>query len=205
MAETIKAVVWDMGGVLLKEMDPRPRQELSQEFQVPLNKLYELVFQSESARKATTGAIGEGDHWKWIFQQLGLNEADQKRFYTHFWSGDGLDTQLISFIRELKPRYQTGLLSNAWSGSREALRDSYKCLDAFDAVIISSEIGLAKPDPAIYLKMLNQLGVEGNETIFVDDLTENVIAAKALGMHGIKFVSTEQAIHDVRSLIGSSN
>jgi hypothetical protein len=51
MAETIKAVVWDMGGVLLKEIDPRPRQELSQEFQVPLNKLYEPVFQSESARR----------------------------------------------------------------------------------------------------------------------------------------------------------
>ncbi len=205
MAESIKAVIWDMGGVLLKEMDSRPRQELSNEFQIPLKKLYELVFQSESAERATSGAIGERDHWQWIFQQLGLKEEDQKRFYTNFWSGDGLDTQLISFIRELKPRYRTGLLSNAWSGSREALRDHYKCLDAFDAVIISSEIGLAKPDPAIYLKMLHQLGVEGKEAIFVDDLVANINAANALGMHGIKFVSTDQAIQDVLNVIGRSN
>ena len=57
MPGTIKAVIWDMGGVLLQLVDDRPRQELAKKFSVTLGELDKLVFNSETARLATLGAL----------------------------------------------------------------------------------------------------------------------------------------------------
>jgi hypothetical protein len=54
---------------------------------------------------------------------------------------------LIDFIRSLRNDYRIGLLSNAWTGTREALTNRFSFLDAFDVTIFSAEVGLKKPDP----------------------------------------------------------
>jgi putative hydrolase of the HAD superfamily len=112
-----------------------------------------------------------------------------------------VDATLIEFIQSLRPAYKTALLSNAWTGMRKALEEYYNCLWAFDAVIISAEVRLAKPDPAIYKLMLDQLQIAPQEAIFVDDLIENIQAACDLGIHGIHFRNTDQAVTEVRALL----
>lgn len=199
MPEVIKAVIWDMGGVLLQEVDRAPRRRLAAQYGVDLQDLYEVVFQSKSAQLAGIGAITEEQHWQQVAKSLGVQPQDMESFYAQFWSGDRVDPQLYTFIRALQGRYQTALLSNAWSGTRKALAEYYECLDVFDQVIISAEVKLAKPDPAIYQEMLTLLQVAPEQSIFVDDLQENVDAANRLGMHGIRFIETTQAIKDVKA------
>jgi HAD superfamily hydrolase (TIGR01509 family) len=58
---------------------------------------------------------------------------------------------------------------------------------------------MAKPDPAIYLDVLKRLGAEPYQAVFVDDLQENIDTANWLGMHGIVFENSAQAMADVES------
>ncbi|GLU48081.1 HAD family hydrolase [Nocardiopsis ansamitocini] len=73
------------------------------------------------------------------------------------------------------------LLSNAALGFAGALRDS-PVLSGFDAVFFSCDIGVCKPDPAIYQHALDALGSSPQETAFIDDREENVRAAAELGI-----------------------
>ena len=74
-------------------------------------------------------------------------------------------------------------------------------MDVFTYSTFSCELGLAKPDPAIYNKFLELLNVQPPEAIFVDDLQKNIDAANALGIHGIRFRDPRQAKQDVLALL----
>lgn len=197
----IKAVIWDMGGVLLREEDASPRLKLAEQYSIDMEKLYQLVFNSRSAKLAGVGAISEEEHWLKVASELGLPTNSLTDFRNTFWSGDRVDAALIEFIQSLRPAYKTALLSNAWTGTRKALEEYYNCLGVFDAVVISAEVRLAKPDPAIYTLMLDQLQIAPQEAIFMDDLIENIQVACELGIHGIQFKDTAQALADVRALL----
>lgn len=199
--KNIKAVIWDMGGVLLREEDALPRLQLAERHGIDLKHLYQLVFNSRSAKLAGIGAISEDEHWLMVASEVGIKKESLTEFRTQFWMGDRVDTALIEFIQSLRPAYKTALLSNAWTGTRRALDEYYHCLGVFDTVIISAEVKLAKPDPAIYKLMLDQLKVAPSEAIFVDDLLENIHAACDLGINGIHFQNTEQALAEVRAYL----
>ncbi len=68
-------------------------------------------------------------------------------------------------------------------------------------MIFSAEVGLAKPDRRIYELALEHLRVQPAEVFFVDDVQENVEAAQALGIAGIRFVNTEQTIADIKQYL----
>jgi putative hydrolase of the HAD superfamily len=72
----------------------------------------------------------------------------------------------------------------------------------FDAVVISGEVGMRKPEPAIYRRAAEELGVAADECVFVDDLGPNVKGAVGVGMVGVKFVDAEQAIGELEVLFG---
>lgn len=197
----IKAIIWDMGGVLLSEWDPAHRQQLAVQWGIPLEQLNRLVFQSESARLAAVGAISEEQHWEWIGKQVGVPLAGLDDFQLKFWAGDRIDPDVSDFIASVRENYTIALLSNAWTGTRKILDEYYNCLGLFHHVIISAEVKLAKPDPAIYRLMLDQLQVDPGESIFVDDLQENIDAAIRLGIHGIRFHNARQAVAAVREFL----
>jgi epoxide hydrolase-like predicted phosphatase len=196
----IEAVIWDMGGVLLQTYDQLPRLNLADRLGTTEEELYDAVFNSKTAHQATRGEISEEAHWKWVLSHFHLQDDELPRFRDMFWGGDDLDIELIAYIESLRPRYRTALLSNAWSGARATMTRRYRMLQAFDESIFSAEIGLAKPDAAIYEYMLDKLALPAEKTVFIDDVAENIEAAKALGMQGIVFRSRQQAQEDLASL-----
>jgi len=197
----IKAVIWDMGGVLLRQWDAAPRQKLAAQWGIAVDRLLDMVFMSESAQRAALGHVSEEQHWEWIGNQVGVPTANLRDFQLEFWAGDRIDPDISAFIAALKKKYQTALLSNAWTQTRRILDEYYGCLGLFDHVIISAEVLLAKPDPAIYRLMLDQLKVAPGQAIFVDDLQENIDAAEQLGIHGVRFLDAQQAINEVSQLL----
>jgi FMN phosphatase YigB (HAD superfamily) len=64
----------------------------------------------------------------------------------------------------------------------------------------SSEVGMIKPDPAIYEHTLHGLGISASESLFVDDREINIQAARALGMHAIQFSSISQLKDDLEAM-----
>jgi HAD superfamily hydrolase (TIGR01509 family) len=159
--------------------------------------LVRLVFESETSRKASVGAISEDEHWAAIMRRLKRPASDAKVVREEFFAGDIVDRALLDFIRSLRLRVKTGVISNAWPGLRGYIAEQ-KFDDAFDRLIISAEVGVIKPAAQIYLLALEQLGVSPNEALFVDDFLENVEGARAVGMSAIHFKEPEQAIQQVK-------
>jgi putative hydrolase of the HAD superfamily len=99
----------------------------------------------------------------------------------------GADLQPVAvmydLIRELRARgLKTALLSNSW-GVTGYPREDFPAL--FDAVVISAEVGMRKPESRIFRHTAGLLGVEPGDCVFVDDIAANIAAAEALGMTGI--------------------
>lgn len=197
----IQAVVFDVGGVILRTEDRAPRSALAKRYGMTYEEIDRFVFGSSSAKLASIGQITEEEHWRSIGEKLGLDTAGLGEFRREFWAGDQVDEELMAFIRSLRPRVTTGLLSNAWDGARVTMRDRFKILDAFDVMIFSAEARLAKPDAAIYHLILEELKLPAVAVAFVDDFIENVEAARALGLAGVHFKSSAQARADITALL----
>ena len=203
MSDEIKAVIWDMGGVLLRTEDQSFRHKLADEMNVSLRDLYTAVFDSESAAKATIGEISAEQHWDSVRTHFNLDDQQLDRFIEMFFEGDQLDTVLMDFIQSLRPKCITALLSNAWTNAREFLSQQYSLLGFFDYALFSAEIGVAKPDPDIYKHLLGLMSMEPRNAIFIDDMAENVEAARKLGIKGIQFRNREQVLKELGRLLGT--
>ena len=93
----------------------------------------------------------------------------------------------IALIRELKSRYRVALLSNAMSGYLHFALDKCGIADLFDFVIVSAEVKLVKPDPAIFRLALERAGVVAKDALMIDDVEKNLDGAKAVGIDGYLF------------------
>jgi putative hydrolase of the HAD superfamily len=201
MHDQIQAVIYDMGGVFLRSESYISRIALAKTYGLSLQQLEDQVFDSKTAQLATLGKISEESHWNSICDTLNVPVDNREDFQTAFWQGDQLDRDLIDFLGSLRPALKTGLLSNAWSNARQALTEKHQCRDVFDVYLFSCEVGLAKPDPAIYKLILERLGVKAREAIFLDDNVQNVGAAAKLGIHAIRFLNHTQALQDIQALL----
>ena len=74
-----------------------------------------------------------------------------------------------------------------------------------DGMVVSGYEGVQKPDERIYKILLERYNLRPEETVFFDDLIENVIAARELGIHGILFKDAEQAERDLNALVETLN
>lgn len=101
-----------------------------------------------------------------------------------------LDDAIVTLARELKRDYTVCLLSNASIKLRIKLKNLG--IDTlFDTIIISSEVGCAKPDDSIFQKAINQLGVDASEILFIDDNPLNTSAASRNGITSITYTSSQ--------------
>lgn len=198
----IKAVIFDFGGVLMRTEDRNPRVQLAARLGMTYDGLNDLVFDSPSAIRAMKGEITAGEHWREVQKKLGMTDAEIEQLQVEFWAGDVLDQGLVNLLRELRPIYETMLLSNAWDDLRKMIEDVWQIDDAFDRMIISAEIGLAKPDLAIFQWVISQLGIEPSQAVFVDDFTHNVAGARAAGWQAIHFQSADQVLDELRTMLG---
>lgn len=106
---------------------------------------------------------------------------------------------MVNVVRRAKAvGLRTALLSNSWGN--EYLRDDWDVL--FDAVVISGEVGMRKPDADIYLYTLEQLGCRPAEAVFVDDLEANIRGAAAVGIVGVHHRSYEETLAELEALFG---
>lgn len=130
-------------------------------------------------------------------------ELDPIELLGRIGSGGGTRDPLIDRTRSLRDEgYKTALVTNNFVEVRAAWRKLLPVDELFDAVVDSSEIGMRKPDAAIYHHALDQLGVRAERSIFLDDFHGNVAAARALGMGGVVVGSdVAEAIAELDALL----
>lgn len=122
---------------------------------------------------------------------------------------DGLITRMLTqfehaadmanVVRKVRRAgFRTALLSNSWGNDYP--RDGWD--DLFDAVVISGEVGMRKPEERIYLHTVARLDLRSADVVFVDDLPVNVRGAVAAGLVGVRHESFDQTVLELEGLFG---
>lgn len=183
----IKAVIFDVGGVLVRTEEPQHRRNLEIELGLAPGEAEMLFFNSEMGIKAQHGQITTAELWAWLAGRLSLDSKQLAHFQTQFFAGDRLDESLVSLIVQLRGAYQTAIISNAADNLVENITHIYPMAHAFDLIVGSAAEGIMKPDPAIFLRTLERLGCKPKEAVFIDDFMHNIEGAQAVGMQAVHF------------------
>jgi len=201
MRKEINAVIFDMGGVLLKTANPVPREALAKRFGVTCTELETFIFMSETSLRSEVGELSDKEHWEIALRHFNQPVDDYLAVYDEYFSGDAIDQELLDFAVSLKSNYQLGLLSNAWLNARAQLNKHFKFIDVFNVSVFSSEVGMRKPDQAIFKLMLKKMGVKAENAVFIDDMQSNVEGAISSGLHAIRYTDTSKTIAAVKMIL----
>lgn len=197
---SIKAVFFDLGGVIVRTEFQAPRQQLAEKLGMEYDDLDRIVFDSDSGIRASMGEISSTEHWASVIQRLKRPASELSVIRDEFFAGDIVDRTLLEYIRSLRGKYQTGVISNAWSDLRDfVVREKFD--DAFDDMIISAEVGAMKPEPKIFQVALERFGLKPKEAVFVDDFYANIEGCERVGMRGIHFRDAESTLEQLKKLL----
>lgn len=113
-----------------------------------------------------------------------------------------LNKTLVDYIKTIpRPRYKMGMLSNVGRGWINDFFSEHDLHELFDEVILSNEEGITKPNPLIFERAAERLGLFPDECVMIDDRTENCKGAEAVGMKAIEFKNNEQLIASLEQLL----
>ena len=194
-------LVSDFGGVLTTNVFDSFRAFCAAEGLEP-EALTSLFSRDHAAREAIvaleTGRIDVLDFETQLGAFLGV---DGDTLVDRLFSTLHVDERMLGAVAELHDRgIRTCLLSNSWGTGIYAR--ATRVMGVFDANVISGEVGLRKPDPAIYRLTCERLGVAPERCAFVDDVEVNCTAAAGLGMTAVWFRDSAQAIAEMRTALG---
>src|SRR3954447_1986939 len=117
------------------------------------------------------------------------------------FGGIGPDEPMLDAVRRARAAgIKTGLISNSWGDGiayEPALME-----ELFDAVVISGDVGLHKPEPEIFHLGAERIGIAPEECVFVDDLRENCAGAEAVGMKAILHRGAGGTLPQLEELLG---
>nr|WP_228533945.1 HAD-IA family hydrolase [Nocardia sp. BSTN01] len=152
------------------------------------------------------GAVTESQVREAICTGLSVDQQVADAVIADMWEQylGAANTELIDYVAMLRPRFRTGLLSNSFVGARQRESAAYGFEELVDDIVYSHEVGMAKPNPGIYLLACERLGVEPGEAIFVDDSEMAVSGAESVGMTAILHTSNAVTISTLEALLRQS-
>ncbi len=201
MTTSIQAIVFDFGGVLI-EWDPRNlyRRYFPNQPQAMEQFLAEIHFPEWNTR------LDKGLPFKQGVAELSAQFPQYaeliRAFHEHWPEATGSPiTGTIEILRKLKQlEWPVYGLSN-WSAETFPItRAQYDFFDLLDGFIISGDVKLTKPDPAIFQALLNKIGRKAEECVYIDDHLPNIKTAQALGFIAIQFQSPAQLERELHEL-----
>ncbi|SFB02401.1 HAD family hydrolase [Algoriphagus aquimarinus] len=191
-------LIFDLGNVIVdidyQKALQRIKQEISVEFYDKLDGFYLTDFHKDyEVGRINSAAFRDG----------------VRGYFQQEWNDDKVDelwndlllkipAERLELISKLREKYQVGVLSNTnlihIHAVNRILKEDHSLENfdpIFDWVFLSHEMGLSKPSPEIYEKMLVDLGTSGDRVIFFDDLIANVEGAKAVGIQAVHVTGPE--------------
>ncbi len=202
---TIRAVVFDIGGVL--EITPPTGWVEQWEVRLHLNPGELDARLMDVWRAGSLGTISQEEVEKRIGEILGMDQGQVAALMADLWEeylGE-LNVELAAYFASLRPRYQTAILSNSFAGARDKEQERYQFAELCDLLIYSHEEGIAKPERRIFELTCERLGVQSAEVVFLDDVETNIAAAREFGMQAILFRETNEAIAAVQTCLQAAS
>jgi putative hydrolase of the HAD superfamily len=205
---SIQAVIFDFGGVILAPLGQEHLHMWARRLGFAPAALAEALW-GAAWHALEKGEIDTVAYNRRLARALRLPDAEAvERFITAFYADERLYPEMLDLIARLRRggRVKLALLTNAFVGHAEVMQRKWG-LDPrqmFDVYINSAEVGMAKPDPAIFELTLARLSVPPGAAIFIDDGAPNVAAAARLGLHTIHFdgpESLQRVVAEVERLV----
>lgn len=197
----IKAIVFDIGGVLELMPDLGVDAHWEKKLNLKANELYERLH--EVWKDGTLGIISLQQVHEEIGRIMEWDEAQVNAYMADIWKEylGTLNVELADYFRKLRPRFKTAIISNSFAGAREKEAEHYQFDTICDFIIYSHEVGLRKPDPQIFTLACERLGLQPQEVIFVDDHADVYASAVDMGMHCFEFKDNAQIIAEIEACI----
>ena len=189
----IKAIIFDCFGVLITS----GRNLLYQSYPHLITDINDLEHQSD---------YGMISHQQFDVAMAELIGVTPEEVRSRYYNVNAQNKATIDWARELKTsnQYKIGMLSNIGHGwlDKSLIAGNE---DLFDEIIISGDVGMVKPEVAIFELTANRLGVESSDCVMIDDMAVNIDGAISAGMQGIIFNTVQQAKVELAALVRINN
>lgn len=198
---TITTIFFDFGGVLVRTQSRATRHRWDTRLGKPLGTGEKLLLGSKSSALAQSGTISEAEHMEWVRKQLGLTPFGLDLFYRDFFADDALNWDVCRFLPTLQSNANLAILSNFFPSLRGWLGE-IGLEKYFNQLFVSAEMGVAKPDPQIFLLAAEKMQVAPQACLFIDDVESNVNGAQTCGMHAIHYTPNTDLRTELEQLLG---
>jgi epoxide hydrolase-like predicted phosphatase len=211
----IKAIIFDLGGVLMTDVPLKEiAEDLSKRLTLPAEEIWAYLYPSEPWELLTLGKITEDEYWDDFLKASKISKKLEVRSEKSEARSQKLKKELKKKVRSslcplkhapriislLKDHYKLGILSNHSKEWASYMRRKFDLFKSFDPIIFSCDVGFRKPDPKIYEIALEKLRCRAEECIFIDDKKRNIDGAERLAMKGIVFEEASKLIEDLSKL-----
>ncbi|HEV2075911.1 MAG TPA: HAD family phosphatase [Thermoleophilaceae bacterium] len=197
----LRALLMDFGGVLTTNVFDSFRAFCEREGIDP--DTVKCLFREDPEalgllRRLERGELTEDEFSERFAPLLGV--SDQARLVDRLFAGMGPDERMLEAVRRARAAgVRTGLVSNSWGTGRYD-RESFP--ELFDAIVISGEVGINKPEPEIFRLAAERAEASPEECVLVDDLRENCAGAEAVGMTAVLHRGAERTLPELERLLG---
>lgn len=195
----IDVVIFDLGNVLVAVDEGRAADRLATRTGKTRQQIDEYARRTPHAMNLALGKLTRQQFFETVARDLAFGGTYEE--FAAIWSEifTPIET-MIALAGSLKNRVRRLVLSNTNAIHMDYILERYSFLKDFDALVLSHEVGLLKPDPTIYKHMVEKHGLTAARAIFIDDMAINVEGARRVGLQAIQFYSADQTRAELTKL-----
>jgi len=183
----LKAVLFDVGGVLIRLDESKYYEYLSKISGIEIDKIINTLDILE--KKTYVGEISIKEFTEAVSKRLGIMKKEVK-WLEFLKENVSINREVVDFALQLHKKYKVGVITNADRARYLYVKKHFGKelgFDKFDHVFVSCYLGMAKPSKRLFEYVIKKMRIIPRETAFIDDRIENIEGAKAVGINGILF------------------
>jgi putative hydrolase of the HAD superfamily len=198
-APHIKVILFDLGRVVIDFDHTRAARKISQLSPKSEEEIYQFFFDSGLTGMFEEGKVSPEEFFAKVREALSLTLSYEQ--FTAIWNDiffmTDINRDVLNLAQGLKKQYTIALLSNVNILHFEYLKEKFPLFGVFHHIFTSYEMHMRKPDPEIYRKVLEVVGVPAGGVFYTDDRPDLIQSACALGIRAYVFQGAEQLIRDL--------
>ncbi|ARF53169.1 HAD-IA family hydrolase [Streptomyces gilvosporeus] len=192
-------ILTDIGGVLVPDYLTAAATEWSTRLGVSQQAFLTALFGGNDDQ-VLIGRTSEAYWWSIVQDRLRIDQDLIAELQCDLASRETWDDALVTCLRRFHGSAKTAIVSNAWPHMRTRMSNA-GLLDIVDAIVLSCEVGYAKPDPRIYATALHRIGADPSAALFIDDTPGHVATARSLGMTGYVHTNAQDTLTRIEDFL----
>jgi putative hydrolase of the HAD superfamily len=192
--------LFDLGNTLIKLAYERVLENVCREADVARDALVDLLEEGGGYRDMERGVVSFVQFHDFLRERAGYRGSF--RDFHELWSDffDGPIPGMEEILERVRQRYRIAFISNSNEVHAEVIPKRFAALfRPDDRFVLSHRFKVAKPDPELFHRALEVIGSKAPDAVFVDDLLENVLAARSIGMPAYQFRDAPTLLHELES------